>query len=118
MAVSAENPATRPEFFNSPGDFAVWRFGTRAPTSLSPDSLLPENYFVAGAGAGVVDGAFCVLVGGVVLVVVVLVPVVFSSEDLQPANVKASSTRTADNVRITLLMIVPLRHSYLDYVPV
>lgn len=86
----------------------VRRSGNFVPASLSPDSLLLENYLVAGAGVvgvvGVVDGVFCVLVGGAVLVVV-LVPVVFSPEDSQPANVKAASTRIADSVRITLLMI-------------
>jgi hypothetical protein len=55
------------------------------------------SYFVAGV---VVD----------FLVVVVFVDVVFLSELLQPVNVKAASTRTADSVKITFFMIIPLRH--------
>ena len=56
-----------------------------------------------------VVGLFFTVVGALDLVPVVLVPVVLFSS-LQPIIVKATSTRTADSVRIAFLMIVPLRH--------
>ena len=70
-----------------------------------------RSYFVAGA----VVAFLVVVLASVVFFVVVLVPVVFLSEELQPANVKATSTRTADSVRTIFLMMIPFHLPYRIY---
>jgi hypothetical protein len=85
-----------PEFLNSPGDFRYAAISAFRADNASQPCGLRRSYFVAGVF--------------VVLLVVVLVVVLFFSEELQPANVKAASTRTADSVRTNFLMIIPLRH--------
>jgi hypothetical protein len=102
--VLAEASTVRPRGIQQPR----WSLATQRSRRFRGDNAsqscgLCRSYFVAGVVV-------------VFLVVVVFVAVVFFSEVLQPANVKAANTRTADSVRITFLIIIPLRHIIGPYI--
>ncbi len=99
-----------PNLSTAPLILTVRRWRYLRARRLPAARRLHRGYFVAGAGA-VVAGAFCTVVGGAVLVVVVVVPLglVVLSVVSQPASMTATNSKAVDSVSITLLMIFPLR---------